>query len=161
MLRGFGGFPMPHELLGMLFGWLFPKTKNRLKRTVTIPITTTLTGDGLGRTMSGAASIPGRLTNSGSISAKEGTKPVTYISFDAVVGRNSAFHFSTNEQLQELGGVEYRALNALLWLVASVSDLISVVLIKLNVFVVSHSHTTGFLRGDRSLHVIAKVGERF
>lgn len=119
MLRGFGGFPMPHELLGMLFGWLFPKTKNRLKRTVTIPITTTLTGDGLGRTMSGAASIPGRLTNSGSISAKEGTKPVTYISFDAVVGRNSAFRFSTNEQLQELGGVEYRALNALLWLVAS------------------------------------------
>ncbi|KAG2043915.1 cation transport protein-domain-containing protein [Suillus americanus] len=119
MLRGFGGFPMPHELLGMLFSWLFPNTKNRLKRTVTIPVTTTLTGGGLGRTMSGAASVPGRPTRGGSISAKEGTKPVTYISFDAVVGRNSAFHFSTNEQLEELGGVEYRALNALLWLVAS------------------------------------------
>ncbi|KAG1846591.1 cation transport protein-domain-containing protein [Suillus subalutaceus] len=119
MLRGFGGFPMPHELLGMLFGWLFPNTNNRLKRTVTIPVTTTLAGGGLGRTMSGAASIPGRPTHGGSISAKEGTKPVTYISFDAVVGRNSAFHFSTNEQLEELGGVEYRALNALLWLVAS------------------------------------------
>ncbi|KAG2038690.1 cation transport protein-domain-containing protein [Suillus americanus] len=119
MLRGFGGFPMPHDLLGMLFGWLFPSTRNRLKRTVTIPVTTTLTGGGLGRTMSDAASIPGRPTHSGSISAKEGTKPVTYISFDAIVGRNSAFHFSTNEQLEELGGVEYRALNALLWLVAS------------------------------------------
>ncbi|KAG2366187.1 cation transport protein-domain-containing protein [Suillus spraguei] len=119
MLRGFGGFPMPHELLGMLFGWLFPNTKNRLKRTVTIPVTTTLTGSGLGRTTSGAASIPGRSAHGGSISAREGTKPVTYISFDATVGRNSAFHFSTNEQLEELGGVEYRALNALLWLVAS------------------------------------------
>ncbi|KAG1782036.1 cation transport protein-domain-containing protein [Suillus placidus] len=119
MLRGFGGFPMPHELLGMLFGWLFPNIKNRLKRTVTIPVTTTLTGGGLGRTMSGAASVPGRPAHGGSISAKEGTKPVTYISFDAIVGRNSAFHFSTNEQLEELGGVEYRALNALLWLVAS------------------------------------------
>ncbi|KAG2073727.1 TrkH-domain-containing protein [Suillus decipiens] len=118
MLRGFGGFPMPHELLGMLFGWLFPNIKNRLKRTVTIPVTTTLTGSGLGRATSGAASIPRRSTH-GSISAKEGAKPVTYISFDAVVGRNSAFHFSTNEQLEELGGVEYRALNALLWLVAA------------------------------------------
>ncbi|KAG2132282.1 cation transport protein-domain-containing protein [Suillus bovinus] len=132
MLRGFGGFPMPHELLGMLFGWLFPNTMNRLKRTVTIPITTTLTGGGLGRTTSGASSIPGRPTHSGSISAKEGTKPVTYISFDAVVGRNSAFHLSTNEQLEELGGVEYRALNALLWLVASyhiVVQLVSFVVI--------------------------------
>ncbi|KAG2153183.1 cation transport protein-domain-containing protein [Suillus clintonianus] len=132
MLRGFGGFPMPHELLGMLFGWLFPRAKNRLKRTVTIPVTTTLTGGGLGRTMSGAASIPGRPAHSGSISAKEGTKPVTYISFDAIVGRNSAFHFSTNEQLEELGGVEFRALNALLWLIASyhiVVQLISFVVI--------------------------------
>lgn len=127
MLRGFGGFPMPHELLGMLFGWLFPNTKNRLKRTVTIPVATTLTGGGLGRTMSAAASITGRLTHGGTISAKEGTKPVTYISFDAVVGRNSAFHFSTNEQLEELGGVEYRALNALLWLVASYHMVIQLV----------------------------------
>ncbi|KAG2063313.1 TrkH-domain-containing protein [Suillus decipiens] len=119
MLRGFGGFPMPHELLGTLFGWLFPNTRNRLERTLSIPVTTTLTGNRLGRTTSGAASIPGRPTHNGRISAKEGTKPVTYISFDAIVGRNSAFHFSTNEQLEELGGVEYRALNALLWLVAA------------------------------------------
>ncbi|KAJ8591379.1 hypothetical protein M405DRAFT_788957 [Rhizopogon salebrosus TDB-379] len=119
MLRGFGGFPMPHELLGTLFGWLFPGLKNRLKRTMTIPVTTTLTGGGLGRTMSGAASEQGRSAHGGSISAAEGSKPVTYISFDAIVGRNSAFRLSTNEQLEELGGVEYRALNALLWLVAA------------------------------------------
>jgi hypothetical protein len=114
---------MPHELLGMLFGWLFPGLKNRLKRTMTIPVTTTLTGGGLGRTMSGAASEQGRSAHGGSISAAEGSKPVTYISFDAIVGRNSAFRLSTNEQLEELGGVEYRALNALLWLVAAVREL--------------------------------------
>lgn len=123
MLRGFGGFPMPHELLGMLFGWLFPGLQKRLKRTMTIPVTTILTDGGLGRTMNGAASELGRPGHAGSISAAEGIKPVTYISFDAIVGRNSAFHLSTNEQLEELGGVEYRALNALLWLVAAVRDL--------------------------------------
>jgi hypothetical protein len=123
MLRGFGGFPMPHELLGMLFRRLFPRLDNRLKRTLTIPVTTTLTGAGLGRTMSGATCETGRPTRGGSISAPEGSKPVTYISFDAVVGPNSAFRLSTNEQLEELGGVEYRALNALLWLVAVVSEL--------------------------------------
>jgi hypothetical protein len=46
---------------------------------------------------------------------------VPYISFNAIVGRNSTFHLLTKEQMEELGGVEYRALNALLWLVAGVS----------------------------------------
>jgi len=52
--------------------------------------------------------------------AEAGKKQVPYISFDAVVGRNSAFHLLTHEQLDEIGGVEYRALNALLWIVAAV-----------------------------------------
>ena len=51
-----------------------------------------------------------------------GVKTVPYISFDAVVGRNSAFPYLTNTQIEELGGVEYRALNALLWIVAAVSS---------------------------------------
>ena len=114
---------MPHELLGMLFGWLFPGLKNKLKRTTTIPVTTTLTSTRLGQTASGAACELGRPARGGSISATDGSKHVTYISFDAVVGRNSAFRLSTNEQLEELGGIEYRALNALLWLVAGVSEL--------------------------------------
>jgi hypothetical protein len=50
----------------------------------------------------------------------DGSKVVPYISFDAVVGRNSTFHLLTNEQLEELGGVEYRALNALLFIVGGV-----------------------------------------
>jgi hypothetical protein len=73
--------------------------------------------------MSGPASEQGRSAHGGSTTAAEGSKPVTYISFDAIVGRNSAFRLSTNEQLEELGGVEYRALNALLWLVAAVREL--------------------------------------
>lgn len=54
-----------------------------------------------------------------------GKKQVPYISFEAVVGRNSAFHLLTNEQLDEIGGVEYRALNALLWIVAAVRSELS------------------------------------
>ncbi|KAF9222488.1 TrkH-domain-containing protein [Gyrodon lividus] len=111
-LSGFGGFPMPHEMLSMLFRRLFPRAANRLHRTVTIPATTALTGGDLGWTTSV------HVHGAGSVTVPEGSKPVPYISFDAVVGRNSAFHMLTNEQLEELGGVEYRALNALLWLVA-------------------------------------------
>lgn len=35
-------------------------------------------------------------------------KDVNYISFDAIVGRNSKFINLTSEQREELGGVEYR-----------------------------------------------------
>lgn len=49
------------------------------------------------------------------------SKEVPYISFSAVVGRNSHFHDLTEEQMEELGGIEYRALKALLYIVAGVS----------------------------------------
>ncbi|KAJ3993863.1 cation transport protein-domain-containing protein [Lentinula boryana] len=97
---GFGGFPMPHEILQKLFDKFFPKLRHKLTRTITIPIATTIAsqrGD----------NIP------------PGAKVVPYISFEAVVGRNSAFPLLSDEQLEELGGVEYRALNALLWIVAA------------------------------------------
>lgn len=48
---------------------------------------------------------------------RPGTKPVSYISFDAVVGRNSSFRMLTREQMEEIGGIEYRALNALVWII--------------------------------------------
>ncbi|KAI9568878.1 cation transport protein-domain-containing protein [Boletus coccyginus] len=110
----FGGFPMPHKLLGMLFRRLFPGPALRLGRTVTIPAVTALSGGEQGRT----ASISGAGHRGAHGSVPEGSRPVAYISFDAVVGRNSDFQMLTNEQLEELGGVEYRGLNALLWLVA-------------------------------------------
>ncbi|KAJ7030061.1 cation transport protein-domain-containing protein [Mycena alexandri] len=95
---GFGGFPMPHEIARTLFARFFPKLQRKLTRTMTLPRTTTL-GSHRGEGVVGA-------------------KPAPYISFDAIVGRNSAFHQLTREQQDELGGVEYRALKALLWIVA-------------------------------------------
>lgn len=46
----------------------------------------------------------------GGLSAAPGarTKEVSYISFDAIVGRNSRFYSLTEAQREELGGVEYR-----------------------------------------------------
>ncbi|KAJ3572113.1 hypothetical protein NP233_g3294 [Leucocoprinus birnbaumii] len=101
-LRDFGGFPMPHRLISSAVNKVFPKFKRRLTRTVTIPATQSLVS-----TRAGLHAPP-----------HAHAKAVPYISFNAIVGRNSAFHLLTHEQLEELGGVEYRALNALLWLVA-------------------------------------------
>jgi hypothetical protein len=61
---------------------------------------------------------------SGRADAPPGAKVVPYISFDAVVGRNSSFHHLTSEQRDEIGGVEYRALGALLWIVGIVSRML-------------------------------------
>ncbi|RPD57724.1 hypothetical protein L226DRAFT_512491 [Lentinus tigrinus ALCF2SS1-7] len=99
MHRGFGGFPMPHELLSRLFGRAFPQLERKLTRTITIPRTRTIASEH-GTVAPGARAVP-------------------YISFEAVVGRNSVFQALTREQLEELGGVEYRALTALLWIVAA------------------------------------------
>lgn len=100
--RGFGGFPMPHEIAGALMRRFFPDFQQRLHRTITIPRTRTI------------VSQNGTFMSQG--------QPVPYLSFEAVVGRNSTFKSLTREQLEELGGVEYRALTALLWIVGGVSD---------------------------------------
>ncbi|KAJ3972950.1 cation transport protein-domain-containing protein [Lentinula raphanica] len=97
---GFGGFPMPHEILQKIFDKFFPKLRRKLTRTVTIPVATTIASQR-------GENIP------------PGAKIVPYISFEAVVGRNSAFPLLSDDQMEELGGVEYRALNALLWIVAA------------------------------------------
>lgn len=152
----FGGFPMPHVLLGMLFRRLFPGTANRLRRTVTIPATTALAGGELGRTAS--ISGAGRKETVGNI--PEGSKPVAYISFDAIVGRNSSFQMLTNEQLEELGGVEYRGLNALLWLVALVSIPIAGNICRLNgMEIVPLWDPARLVRCYRPVHGYAKVGQ--
>lgn len=44
-------------------------------------------------------------------------KPVSYLSFRAIVGRNSAFRGLSANHIEDLGGIEYRALTALLWIV--------------------------------------------
>lgn len=74
---------MPHEILQRLFDALFPTLRRKLTRTVTIPATMTITsqrGD----------HIP------------PGAKIVPYVSFEAVVGRNSAFPLISEEQMEVL-----------------------------------------------------------
>ncbi|KAH9965506.1 cation transport protein-domain-containing protein [Russula dissimulans] len=93
----FGGFPGPREIISRLVHRFFPGAHHQLTRTVTIPRTTAITPMLRG--------------------SSERARPVPYLSFDAVVGLNSSFESLTEEQLEELGGVEFRALNALLWIV--------------------------------------------
>ncbi|KAF9529697.1 cation transport protein-domain-containing protein [Crepidotus variabilis] len=96
--RGFGGFPTPWRILRNIISRIFPtRIKQTLVRTMTIPASISL-APSVGEAQSGAKQVP-------------------YISFEAIVGRNSAFHLLTNDQLEEVGGVEYRALNALFWIV--------------------------------------------
>ncbi|EED83408.1 predicted protein, partial [Postia placenta Mad-698-R] len=97
MHSGFGGFPMPHQIASRLFSRLFPKLEHKLTRTLTLPRTRTI------------ASQHGSLA--------PGARAVSYISFEATVGRNSRFRALTRDQQEELGGVEFRALSALLWIV--------------------------------------------
>ena len=90
-----GGFPYPtHTLLRFIKRFL-PK----LSQSLTIP-----------RTWTNASQQE---------YASAGT--YSYLSFPAIIYKNSAFRALTEDQLEELGGVEFRALNALLWIVGLVS----------------------------------------
>jgi hypothetical protein len=103
-MSGFGGFPTPFELLKMFVDRFFPKASMKVSRTMTMPRTNSIAGRGT-------------INSSG----PEESKEVPYISFSAVVGRNSRFHDLTEEQMDELGGVEYRGLRVLLYIVVAVS----------------------------------------
>ncbi|KAL4263130.1 Potassium transport protein [Pleurotus pulmonarius] len=85
MNRGFGGFPMPDEILSQLVRKLSSRShsNNHPRRPEIQPY----------------------------------QPPPSYLRFNPVIGRNSTFYLQSEEQLIELGGVEYRALNALLILV--------------------------------------------
>jgi hypothetical protein len=81
-----------------------------------------------------------------------------YLSFDAVVGANSAFPLLSNEQLEELGGVEYRALNALLWIVAGVSPAAVDAFVRVaDVAAVPHRVAADLLHHHRAVHVARQV----
>ncbi|EJU04228.1 hypothetical protein DACRYDRAFT_114599 [Dacryopinax primogenitus] len=90
--QGFGGWPGPNRLIARLHKKLFPKMHLSLSRTMSVALSETLPTT---------------------------THQSTYLSFQAVVGRNSNFFGLTSDQLEELGGVEYRALGLLLWLIPS------------------------------------------
>ena len=89
-------------LLSEVLRKLFPRIHERLSNTVTEPRTATL--------------LPGD-TNSIPQSPHDCTTVVPYVTFPTIVGKNSAFQNLTQEQLEELGGVEFRALDMLMWAV--------------------------------------------
>lgn len=99
--QGFGGFPTPVSLGKSLFHKAFPKASNKLQRSFTMHST-----------------VPQGGKRHSTIDGVD-VKPVEYISFDAIVGRNSHFHELTEEEHEELGGVEYRSLRVLFWIVLS------------------------------------------
>lgn len=47
---------------------------------------------------------------------REGEDPIPYLSYAPTIGRNSYFIDLTEEQREELGGIEYRALKTLAWI---------------------------------------------
>ena len=99
MTTGFGGFPNPIMAAAQFARAKLPAF-NAVERNLTMPRTTTLTS----------------LRSAGPTMVDARTKSVTYISFDATVGRNSRFHNLTQAQQEELGGVEYRVRgNQLTW----------------------------------------------
>ena len=128
--RGFGFFAIIPNITSLL-GHLCPKLRRKLTRSVTIPVTTSL--------VSQHAQVP------------PGAKAVPYISFDAVVGRNSTFHDLSNEEREELGGVEYRALNALLWIIAGVRNCFFFLLL-IRAFLILGDTKVSFRYATRSFH---------
>lgn len=102
-----GGFPNPPQVLSGVLRALFPGLHNRLRRRMMMPRTETLVPQ--------ASIVDGRAPSSGR------WKAVSYLPFSATVGRNSAFRGLSAEQIDQLGGIEYRALTALLWIVPLVS----------------------------------------
>ncbi|KAF9476894.1 TrkH-domain-containing protein [Pholiota conissans] len=103
--RNFGGFPGPTELIDKLFKKAAPTTYRKMERTMTMSTYTTL-----------------QSTN------------VPWLNFSGlIVGRNSDFHTEslTDEQLEDIGGAEYRALRLLSYLVPAyfiLSQIISILI---------------------------------
>jgi Trk/Ktr/HKT type cation transporter len=116
---------MPWTIIGSLFTKIFPGLKRKIRRTVTIPVTMSLT--------------PGHENN-----LKPGLKYAPYLSFEARVGPNSTFRYLTSDQLDEIGGVEYRALNALLCIVAGVGHVSYSVIIHRSLYADFCSTTSAF-----------------
>jgi hypothetical protein len=91
-----------------------------------------------------------------------GATLLPYLSFETVTGRNSTFVGLSGEKTEELGGVEYRALKILLWVVGFVS-VISVPSTNstpsTDVFaLVPHSSPAPCVHNHRTIHVHLEMG---
>lgn len=104
MTTGFGGFPNPVKVVANA------AHKRLLPKVATLDMARTTTLQSVYSDRGHAGGESGGLTNI----AAGPTRAVSYISFDAVVGRNSRFYSLTSKQRDELGGVEYRVSEQLL-----------------------------------------------
>ncbi|KAI0320948.1 cation transport protein-domain-containing protein [Amylostereum chailletii] len=95
-----GGFGNPFGWVGLLLQRTAPAFHRKLERSLTMPV---------GATLVSAHGLHGNLPR--------GARKVPYFSFNAKVRKNSHFGELSEDDCEELGGVEFRALNALLWLV--------------------------------------------
>ncbi|KAL4400440.1 high-affinity potassium ion transmembrane transporter [Malassezia pachydermatis] len=95
MESGIGQFPSIFDLISTLMDMTRTKKKFTIPRVRTMATTHTM--QELGPT--------------------EEVRMAPYLSFDAIVTGNSHFHGLTKAQRSELGGVEYRALTLLAWLI--------------------------------------------
>ena len=98
----FGGFPNPLSWLGNALHHFFPSLKRKIRRMVTIPRAPDLF-------VSEQKEIP------------QGADPDPYLHFRARIRHNSCFIGLSDDNYEELGGMEYRALTVLLWVVSAVS----------------------------------------
>ncbi|KAJ8503159.1 hypothetical protein ONZ45_g11106 [Pleurotus djamor] len=144
--QDYGGFPGPLNVAQKAIRYISPKTYAKLERTLTISSTQTITGvNENGETaltpISGGGPSPhtvrrpgyplplhdGQLRISEEGNAMDrfisgmNAKVVSWLSFPLTVGRNSDIHVETltDEQIEEVGGAEYRALRLLSYLVPS------------------------------------------
>lgn len=99
--RGFGGFPTPIDLAGRGIKAVLPGVRERVMRSTTMPRTSTI------------ASTHSFTRIGTQVGPDGGVKSAPYLSFDVNVYGNSMFHSLTEAQREELGGVEYRALDML------------------------------------------------
>ena len=134
-----------HSLLSSFLQQLFPGLLHNLWYTVTEPSASTL--------------LPGD-ANDIPPSPHDSTTAVPYLTFPTIVGKNSAFHGLTQEQLEELGGIEFRALNMLMWAVPLVRPTafpwFVVYLLSVLLFLVGHT-----LCCTGAIHVAPSLGGCF
>lgn len=105
-LSGFGGFAFPFSTLRILFGIYSqsnPSRANKILRILTVPHIQYL------KPLHSAAPEPSEVDVV--------IKVVPYLSFDAVVTKNSSFVNLSDEEREELRYLEYCALDMLAWIV--------------------------------------------
>lgn len=132
--------------MNFLSHFLHPSFKGSLHRTLTTPLSPVLF-------VSDQGEVP------------PGARPVSYLSFHARVGYNSRFIGLSDDDYEELGGVEYHALTVLLWIVSGVSTfpfcfLLTKAGCSRRACVVLHHHAVDTLCSAFPVHVDVEMEER-